>query len=406
MNDRQVIVQFQLLARLLADLPLAIVRAQRDSISFDKSGNATASATGNRPAGPVDIRNLDIDAANTANRATAQVMPQVGSLVQFLIAKLSQTGAGILPAYRPAGPLMLGPAAPTGRPKSPTGPADPTGPAGSGTAALLFNLLKAPFTALTVALGPMALAAQTINSTASGFQVVTAAVKVFAATLAPLLLPVFFLVASGLIYLSDKLWNDIAPALEGWYALILNTAVPAVRSLIDGFMLLTRVVNAIVDASPIGMAAKAVPTGVMDAAVSALPGALLNAIPGLGGLKAIGDIGRALGLVGGGEPAATPAPNPAATPGGRMSSETAPADKAANRLAGFQSAMRDTLAELKLSMGPRASFSGLAQASRNAQLAALNQSPFETKILQRMSEAIEKLSRVVDNTKAPVARLT
>jgi hypothetical protein len=37
--------------------------------------------------------------------------------------------------------------------------------------------------------------------------------------------------------------------------------------------------------------------------------------------------------------------------------------------------------------------------SRNAQLAALNQSPFEQKMLERMTKAVEALERVEVNTR-------
>jgi hypothetical protein len=60
--------------------------------------------------------------------------------------------------------------------------------------------------------------------------------------------------------------------------------------------------------------------------------------------------------------------------------------------------MQDTLKELQMSMGPKASYQGIAQASKSAQLAALNQSPFEAKMLAKMQEVIGALTRTADNT--------
>lgn len=55
--------------------------------------------------------------------------------------------------------------------------------------------------------------------------------------------------------------------------------------------------------------------------------------------------------------------------------------------------------ELRQSLGPKASFSGLAQASKNAQLAALNQSPLEQMMLDRLTKSLGVLERVEQNTR-------
>lgn len=404
MNESRILTTaIHLLARQLADLPIAIVRAQRDADRIDRATNPPGRDTGKQPSGPVDIRGLDTEAANQAHRVTAAVLPRVDQLIQLLTSKLvaGVTGVGNLHHSRRNRRGRIGGVSGLDRlnrrqrralPKNPYAKRLSKGMSSTGTDAgkQVAALLKSPMIALGAALTPLAMAATVINSTLSGFQLVTASIKVFAATVAPVLMPFFFLLAAGLTYLSDKIWQDIAPALQSWYQTIITHLAPAVATIIDAFTAAARAINALFGSSPHKIEKQAADleemmtrglqpllTGAGNFTGSKGAGGSFDGPPPSSIELIAGGVAKAVFGGGGG--------------GGN------------NPLSGFGAAMKDVLKEFQSQMGPRASFSGLAQASRNAQLAALNSSPFEVKVLERMQHVINSLSKVIDNTAQPTS---
>ncbi|MBA4191315.1 MAG: hypothetical protein C0467_25310 [Planctomycetaceae bacterium] len=213
--------------------------------------------------------------------------------------------------------------------------------------------VAAPLTALTAKFaaiaGPMAVFGQILESNASGFQALSGAVKVLAGTLAPVLLPGVAVVAAGFVHLGDKLWNEIAPELENFYAAVVDDMVPAVEAMVEAFMDAVRWLKRNNSITSAGSA--------VDDVIAAAGGkSFTGAESGVGATKGTGGGGGRGGVMG--------------------------------------SAMGDVLKELRLSMGPRASIGDIGGVGKNFQLAALNQSPFETKMLERMDKAVSALERV------------
>lgn len=91
-------------------------------------------------------------------------------------------------------------------------------------------------------IAPLVAVGTVLAQTISGFGMITTAVKVLATTLAPLLLPVFVLLAAAIVAVSDELWEGIKNVLPAWYGWIMQHGIPAfvalvgaVRAVIDWF---------------------------------------------------------------------------------------------------------------------------------------------------------------------------
>lgn len=91
-------------------------------------------------------------------------------------------------------------------------------------------------------IAPLVAVGTVLAQTISGFSMITTAVKVLATTLAPLLLPVFVLLAAAIVAVSDELWEGIKNVLPAWYGWIMQHGIPAfvalvgaVRAVIDWF---------------------------------------------------------------------------------------------------------------------------------------------------------------------------
>jgi hypothetical protein len=244
---------------------------------------------------------------------------------------------------------------------------------GAAVADGMRTTLKAATAPIFALLSPMSILAQIVTSSASGFQVLTFAVKLFAATIGPILLPVFAVLAAGLVYLSDTIWNDISPELEGFYDVIVGSFLPAVGAMVDALKWahdqITDVFEALDPFSDTPDELKAMAGGAPGTGKG-----VLAADTGSSGYDG-GDYGS-----------------------GGFTGSGAGSDHAGSGGPGGPSiggSFGEVLRELRASMGPKASFSGIAQVSRNAQLAALNDSPFESKMLDRMAQGIGALERIL-----------
>jgi hypothetical protein len=89
---------------------------------------------------------------------------------------------------------------------------------------------------------PIVSLASVLGQASSGFGLFTKAINVFASAVAPILLPVFAVLAAAVVAVSDEIWNALLPNLRDWYNWILANAVPvfnelvsAVRTVIDSF---------------------------------------------------------------------------------------------------------------------------------------------------------------------------
>ncbi len=256
------------------------------------------------------------------------------------------------------------------------------------------GMLVGKFTAV---LGPLAIFGQVLQSNAAGFQVLGKAVSVLAATLAPVLLPVVVVLGAAMLELSDRLWNEIAPGLEDFYKLIINSAVPAVQAFVDAVMWVVGRIEAARDFArdPVGKTAEAVTDAVTDTFAPAID-ALNDATDWLGGLVGIGDLsmrGPSPGPPGGPDVGSAGYSVGSSTGGGGDFGGGSGGDGAGR--GGMKENMLLMLREMRLGMGPQAQRSGLADVGKNLQMAALNQSPFEAKVLERMDKMLTAMERAV-----------
>jgi hypothetical protein len=222
-----------------------------------------------------------------------------------------------------------------------------------GTGALALSLARL--------LGPLAALNTFLSATTSGFSVFSKAMALFATAVAPVLMPAFFLLSVALAATSEVLFTQLAPALEGFYRIILNYGIPVITQFVNVIAEAAEALGQLSDASVGGV------KGLDVLAAGALP-----FMPGLAGPYLFDRIsggsgdGRAFGAaVGGGS-----GPGAGAT----------------------RRAIADTLAELRLSMGPAASTGSIASVYTRAQMAAF-QSPFERRMLEMMERVTAAISR-------------
>lgn len=272
-----------------------------------------------------------------------------------------------------------------------------------GTAAAL------PFTQLAALLGPIAVVSQIMASNASGFQVVGSAFRVLASAVAPILLPFMLLFATMLITVSDIIWAQLRPALEEFYIWIFARGVPAIVSFVEAIQEAARWVtrqyqylrdleayqrNKKLNAS--GTGGRGDPA--FDEALAARVAATKN-IPLVGareGDKSAEADAKAYRVTAGdmlaaflnGKSSRPPEEGGTKTTGGGIAA-----------LVGKN--LRETIQEFKRSVGPQASFTSFSERSRQAQLAALNASPFETKMLDRMQDVLAAIDRAAATVLGP-----
>lgn len=269
-------------------------------------------------------------------------------------------------------------------------PAKPQGAVARSMSALT-NAIKGPLLALSTYLG----------TTTSGFSLFSSALKVFATAVAPLVMPLFFSLAAGLTALSDTIFKKIGPVLGKFFDAVLGFLLPAVSVLVTAVERVAKVLGKIGDITGI--------SGSGSTGVGAGVGALL-------GFKVAGPLGAlvggGLGVVAGAEASyknETPSEYYKRLRGeGRsrlgatfsmfgeslkrpfMDRTDAPApgtDPTTGR------AVRDTLRELAMSIGPKGSTGTVSSIYSRAQQAAMNMSPYETRMLAMAQQVLNELAK-------------
>lgn len=270
-----------------------------------------------------------------------------------------------------------------------------------GGAAALVGLLGPLLSPLGAILSPMKLLADVIGSNVSGFQLVGTAVKLLAATLAPVLLPVFVAVATGLTELSDRIWEDIEPGLEDFYDLVMGSLLPAVSAIVQAFVDAAAILDdpdAAFEGTAVGDAAGFLNRNLFGA--EDRRGREVRTDdepePGRGGRRGDSGAGDFSGDTGAGGDFDDAGGLPSRGPGGPAVVRPATGDDGVSGRT--RGAMGDVLRELRMSVGAKASFGDIAGRSKEITLAGLNQSPFEAKMLERFDKAVGALERVAGNT--------
>jgi hypothetical protein len=213
------------------------------------------------------------------------------------------------------------------------------------------------------------------------------AVRVLSTTLAPILLPVVVALAAGFIALADKLEPLIQEALPRWTAFIFDRLIPAFEFLADVVAGTVEVFGAIGEA--VGDAVNWINDMLPDVSAEGIGDTLVGAaaMPGEGGRGAgEGEFGNPFEKI---------------LAAARERMERDPTGTGAGEFGGEKgggggtrsAALMDVLKSLRLSMGPRAQVSGLADASRNLQMAALNTDPLEARMLRTMEKSLSVMER-------------
>lgn len=266
------------------------------------------------------------------------------------------------------------------------------GGGGHTTAGSIASSLLRQLAAVLVPLGGLA---TILNQTNSGFQLFIGALNIFAATIAPLLLPVFALLAAGVLTVSDILWAQLVPNLKDWYLLILNSAIPAIEEF----------TNALGDGTEgvtTSMSFLQTQMGVFANFVSTLASKLTGLFGAVLGPDVVqGAAGAAMGVGGQVDKDDAMAAAAAAARGGvigigrqkREAREARDGNAGAGRgnfMDKFLNNLDLVTQQLQFTAGSKPSFTGLGEAQKSAQLAAL-QPPFERIMLERVFTAIKVL---------------
>lgn len=250
-------------------------------------------------------------------------------------------------------------------------------------------------------LTPLVTFATVLNQTTSGFRMFLGSVNILAATLAPILLPGFVLLAAAVLALSDKIWAEMVPALADFYKWVFSHAVPALSTFVDW---LFRAVDGVADFIKGLEDIYDVLNAPGGAEVLGRNLAEMMQNDGLGGnflLPFAGLPGLALGALGGGidrngGQMMAPGQRPLQIGGIAQNIPNAgPDGKRGGLSPEFLKALREVTREMTFQQQPQAQMTSLAQASRAAQLAAVGQSPFEQKMLERQTKTVQALDQAV-----------
>jgi hypothetical protein len=233
------------------------------------------------------------------------------------------------------------------------------------------------------------LTGEAVNANA-GAKVFGGALSVLANTVGTALVPVFVVLAAGALSVSDYLTEKLLPNLEKWADAVFNFAdriggtVDKITTGYDkGWEWIKQVNNStkpihdsgVVDRVNAGISAStAAPFNASSDEISLIKAALGQAKPdvegGAWGWKMIAN--------------AKPIEDGGGSPSGGGGSR-------------FQRAMKDILVEMRRGQGSPASFGSLADASRQAQLAAFG-SPFERRMLQMTERMLSAMEKTAGNT--------
>lgn len=102
----------------------------------------------------------------------------------------------------------------------------------AGAAVAGAAVAQALVTKFAVIFAPLVTLSTILGQTNSGFSVFQKSLQVLAAAIAPILLPVFVLLAAGILSLSDEIAARLLPRLKDWYGWILSKGIPTMEAFI------------------------------------------------------------------------------------------------------------------------------------------------------------------------------
>lgn len=273
------------------------------------------------------------------------------------------------------------------------GGAAASGAKGAGASAIsaLVGGLTGLAAKLAAVAGPLALLGLAVSSATSGVTVFFTTMKLVGTVLGGFLAPIFITLA-GIVYgVITTFQGDFIRAIKSWSSFILTNAVKAIDFL---------------DKALFGLAEAAVQTalGMINAAnslVRSLNKVLLPLGIATGANLTVNTAGLSAGSIQLSEQlaniqAARKGLNTTKDEFGSGFKSLNEGDFSKNSQVGMQMA----LDEMRRSMGPQAQSMGLADVSRNAQLAALNASPFESKMIEIQQQVLQVLQESLNESRS------
>ncbi len=241
-------------------------------------------------------------------------------------------------------------------------------------------------------MGPLGVFAQILQSSASGLQLVAGSAKLLATSLAPILLPAAVVLSTALLAVGDAIWEEVLPNLEEFFEFVLSTAIPAIEVLVESFIDAAGIVTDFVNWVERQIDSLDPTTSSYSEEEIAKQIARLRAMDSTPDGRRVTDqedTGSSGGDFGEGSDKQRQPQSPPGSVGSKV-------EERAAKLTSL--GLSDTIKELRQSIGPQASFSSLTQVGQNAQLAALNQSPFEARLLLKMDQLIRAMEKFAANT--------
>lgn len=286
------------------------------------------------------------------------------------------------------------------------------------------DLLAARFRAM---LGPLATFSTYLNAPTSGMSVLSKAINLFAASVAPVILPATYMLSVALTAASEVVFKKLVPALDGFYKLVLSTGIPAIRHFVSMIGRATEALASFADTAVGKAVLSSDGRGGRMGAIDRLTGGQSEVVKdtGNGGFtdqafaqvksaqRTLNDFARSVLPVGGEtltdastwaskKAAGIFGPESAGDPYSGRGTKAGTGDGLAT--GAVKNAQRDVLKELMLSMGPRASSGSVSSVWSKAQMATLNQSPFERRMLEMMTQVVTTMAKADATTAAPDRR--
>jgi hypothetical protein len=268
---------------------------------------------------------------------------------------------------------------------------------------------------LLAVLGPLAILGGVLSSAGSGFGVLVSAMNLLIAVLAPVLLPLFVVLAVAVAEFARTIMPHMMNAMQSITEFMLNYVLPVLQTLAQ---VVGSVIGFLVDFGAGLVSAASTVLGwagdvgdwlwekggdVADAVGDAFSfgGSSTSGAAGMG----VADIAKAaVAAVKGGDFAGESGAGggwddagPAAKLPPDVAAKIAAGEKAGK--AGDADLLGTIILSLEKSIGPKAQITGISQAFKNAQLAALNADPLEQMAQRAILESLQNLKQIAANTK-------
>lgn len=260
--------------------------------------------------------------------------------------------------------------------------------------AKLFEPVQKVLGTIVEKLTPMSLLAAAMSSASSGVGVFDKSIKVLGTVLGSVLLPLFVVASTAVLTFADLIGGDLLDAM--------STMADYIPIVLTGLSLLA---DAAKDAAGFVKAWSNVMIGAARSAGVNIPALDPNLTPVKPGVNMDGDTGKPGRIPMANEMPTSPQPKGA---GGGVQAGAGVGGAPKPPMTGGAGAgasrdtfglmvknLMDTLKELRMSIAPQAQIMDVASVNRSATLAALNQSPFEKKMMDNTDKIFRKLEEAV-----------